>query len=527
MKYWFLFFLLVPAWIIFIFRYIRVVKNLGAFYGLRHETNRMFKKYNYSVFIRMIFMSLAWICLVIACGKPAWGTKAVPVEKNGSAVCFVFDISRSMLAKDVPESFGETRMEAAANYTDLLLAHLDKEEVSAVLAKGSGIIAVPLTADFSSMYMLTTNLSTNLMSAPGSNLAAGIKAAVNSFPSQSARNGTIILLTDGGETSGSLETAALAAARKGMNLVIVGFGSNEGDTIIAGDGKTEVLSKLEKEKLQNVVTLVNQRLPIQKKMVSYVDAFEKGAVTKILTTINNVEITSEKSGYEIQEIKRHGLFITLAIVFFILGIVFSEFKISFVLGKKNISIMLILCCFLFTSCNNISVPWKIFEGRVAYSSHNYQKAVACFLEAAESADDKFKPYALYGLGTSYLGLGENIQCVEKLSQISENAPEHILYGLNYNCGIAAYNQGHFDKAAEFFKNALLIDGTKIDAKINLEISKKQHSAAKDSVTELAEVTEVTKQNVIENTIFSIIREGEEQRWKNQQVTDEILSSQDY
>lgn len=51
------------------------------------------------IFIRSLFIALAWCMLVLAYAKISWGTYLMPVQKNGTAVSFVFDISSVCLQR--------------------------------------------------------------------------------------------------------------------------------------------------------------------------------------------------------------------------------------------------------------------------------------------------------------------------------------------------------------------------------------------------------------------------------------------
>ena len=64
---------------------------------------------------------------------------------------------------------------------------------------------VPLTEDHEAVFAVINALSPNLMTSKGTNLGAGIETAISAFPTSQARQGTIVLFTDGEETIQSLE----------------------------------------------------------------------------------------------------------------------------------------------------------------------------------------------------------------------------------------------------------------------------------------------------------------------------------
>ena len=75
------------------------------------------------------------------------------------------------------------------------------------MAKGDGVVAVPLTEDKIMIESLLEVISPNLMTVPGTSLGKGILKAKESFPSSYGAAGRIWVFTDGEETDGQLKTA--------------------------------------------------------------------------------------------------------------------------------------------------------------------------------------------------------------------------------------------------------------------------------------------------------------------------------
>lgn len=535
MKVGFLLFLLVPVWIWNVSQRKKIYKSLGFLYGERPQTAKILKRFKLASHIKLWCWSIAWILLVVALAKPSWGTEPVPVQRNGNAVSFVFDISWSMMAKDVSSELGETRLQAASNYANLLLSHLDGSDVSVVIAKGEGIVAIPCTSDYSAISNFVASLSPEMMSAEGTNLEAGIKAAVQSFPPQMAKFSTIVLFTDAEETKASLEQAAYDALRYGINLVFVGFGNTTEIDVLAGDKTTKVKTALREKNINEIIAKVNKKMPLSASSVKFVKAAKKGSARQVISCITGSEdggTFMERTGYEMQEVERHSSFVFAALIFFCLGCFFAEFRIPS--GKKNnkksLAILLLPFLLFFTSCSeNANGSFEILEGTVAFHRHDYQKAVACFFNAKEISNDnlKTKSYAQFGLATTYLMLGETETALENLQKISDNAPSEILFGSFYNSGLAAYSSGHYDKAIELFRNALLLQSNNIEAKINLELSLQKKTSTLAADKEINAISKTDETEIVEEAIFSIIKEDERNRWKNQFVQEEKSTALDY
>ena len=209
------------------------------------------------------------------------------------------------------------------------MKHLEGTKISVVLAKGDGAVSIPLTEDYNTINTLIDNLSPKLMTAEGSSLGRGIKAAITSFPEQSAEASFILLFTDCEETDSSLQSALSESARYGIP---VGFGSERESEIVAGDGQTKVKTALRSSEMEKIVSSIrkkNSSSLLSKNLSSdceYIDASQMGSATKILKLISSGEKGTAVS-YEIQAIQRHGLFIFLAILFFLISILLGELDI--------------------------------------------------------------------------------------------------------------------------------------------------------------------------------------------------------
>lgn len=509
------------------------------------ETNSTFdfKKIKMRVAARIILRCVAWCALVLAYSGISWGTISTPVQKNGSAISFVFDISYSMTARDMPGNF--SRLEASQSYAKKLLEPLEGSAVSAVLAKGSGVLAIPLTEDLNAVFNLIETLSPTMISSAGSDLGEGVNAALKSFPSNSSKECAIWLFTDGEETASSLSSALNSSLRHGVSVVIIGFGSESEIEIISGDGETPVKTAMRSEKIRKLVDEVNKKnfgeqgfSFFKGASAKFVDASKPGSAVALLSSVNNFfakkDFDSSQENvslaYETRPHSRHGFFILVAIIFFCLSFFVSEFNLpSF---KETLAISILI--FPFFSCSaKFDESKKILEATWAWHQKDYDEAVAKFSQslsdARENGDDLISQYALYGISSTYLAQNENAAALEKISAISSDAPAQIRFAAFYNAGIIAHRNGEHEKAEEFFKNALLVDGGNLNAKINLELSQKRNSGrANEAEQNFAGAQEGSEEDsLLENSVFNMIRENEKSQWKNLQDEPKKSQSLDY
>ncbi len=519
---------LIPAVIICLVQFRRIVKNCAL-----TDTGpaRHIMKLRRRIKIRIFCWSLAWINLCVALAGPAWGTRLIPVQKSGAAVAFVFDISYSMEALDTPYE-GVTRLEAASQYADSLLDHMSDTAVSAILAKGDGVIAVPLTEDMNAVRSLISSLSPTLMTAQGSSLGKGIDAAIRSFPVQTGRHSSIVVFTDGEETDGTLIKAADNALKSGISVVFVGFGLPVETTVYAGDGITPVKTALRENDLKSVVSKVNGSLRASSVTAEYIPATEIGSAVKLLKTICPHSVTGGgiETGYEQQPEERYPLFLGLALAFLAFGFICSEWHV-----KPQLVPLLLICLYipLMSGCSgSLKNANTVLKSTLQWYRKNYQEATAGFLEVTENAeaakDEILKQYGLYGLSSAYLMQEENDAALERIREISVDAPDEVRFSAWYNTGIIAHKKGDYEAAAHAFKEALLIDNTNVDAKINLELSLSRDSGNSKSVEQaMNPVSQTEHDSTRQDVIFSVIREDEQSKWKSPETVSDESSQLDY
>ncbi len=533
--------LLLPAILIIFFKYKKICKKADFFQPNYTLSLHKVKKHDFLfrvIFLRTFLRILSFICLVCAFAGFSWGTYLEPVQKNGTAVSMVFDISYSMMAKDCPDS--KTRLETAVNYAKLLLEKMENQNISVLLAKGEGEVILPLTEDRESVESLLDSLSPKLMSSVGTSLGGGVLAALQKFPSKSSLSNRIWLFTDGEETDGKLQSALEECFNLGVNVFIIGFGAETETQVLAGDGKTKIFTALRSENLEKMCKSIAEKNVSSKNdvKIEFIDSTEPGSALKILKSLkksvkNTKSEISEDITYEVKPVKRYSIFIVLAIIFFILSFIFSELNVDF-FRRKNISVLMIFSVFLFSSCTSHFEGAKtILFSSWAWNQNQYNKAVSGFFKTVEESNQEkdfiLNQYALYNLAVTYSAQNENKVALERFSMISENAPDDLKFATFYDMGVIFHQQGEYKKAAECFKESLKIKSDDTNAKNNYELSLlKFENQAKNKENTYHAVSESEQKNSAkENSVFNVIREYEKQQWKNNESIQNSNLSQDY
>jgi Ca-activated chloride channel family protein len=218
-----------------------------------------------------------------------------------------------MTVTDVPPD----RLRFSARYASLLVDRMGKTPCGVVLVKGDAVLAIPLTDDRRSVLDLFDSLSPALVSAPGSGLSSGIRVALAAFPDNIAASRTIILITDGDETSGALADAARKVRSDGVKLVIVGAGTSGGAEINVFPGSNEPrmqVTRLREDVLKSAARTAGNGS-------FYVNGLDTGSALRVLDAIAPAGGSGVQLVYSPKPVYRYAGFLLVALCFFSAGCV--------------------------------------------------------------------------------------------------------------------------------------------------------------------------------------------------------------
>lgn len=195
------------------------------------------------------FFALALTILLLA--RPQFGAKKETVTTRGVEVVVALDISNSMLADDISPN----RLEKAKRLISRIINKSGENKVALIVFAGDAFVQLPITDDFISAKMFLESISPSLIARQGTDIGAAIDLAAKSFTANEKIGKAIIVITDGENHEGGAEEAAMRAAEKGINIYVLGIGTEKGGRIpIEGKGEFMrdnegfvVISKLNEE----------------------------------------------------------------------------------------------------------------------------------------------------------------------------------------------------------------------------------------------------------------------------------------
>jgi Ca-activated chloride channel family protein len=200
------------------------------------------------------FFALALTILLLA--RPQFGARKETVTTRGVEVVVALDISNSMLADDISPN----RLEKAKRLISRIINKSGENKVALIVFAGDAFVQLPITDDFISAKMFLESISPSLIARQGTDIGAAIDLAAKSFTANEKIGKAIIVITDGENHEGGAEEAAMRAAEKGINIYVLGIGTEKGGRIpIEGKGEFMrdnegfvVISKLNEEMAGNI-----------------------------------------------------------------------------------------------------------------------------------------------------------------------------------------------------------------------------------------------------------------------------------
>ena len=255
-EYFYLLILLPVFVLLFIYSNYRRRKNLESFGDIQLLKRLMPPFASLRVRLSFWFMFVAMLLAIVMLARPQFGSSKESVTTRGVEVVVALDISNSMLADDIKPN----RLEKAKRLISRIMGKSKENKVALIVFAGDAYVQLPITDDFISANMFLESISPSLIEYQGTDIGAAIDLAAKSFTPNDKIGKAIILITDGENHEGGAEEAAMRAADKGMNVFVLGIGTDKGGRIPVG-GKDEymrdeqgfqVLSKLNEDMARRI-----------------------------------------------------------------------------------------------------------------------------------------------------------------------------------------------------------------------------------------------------------------------------------
>ena len=201
----------------------RAKRILPRFVGLAMQTSLVPQGSFVRWLIRSSLVVVTFLSMVLAAARPQFGVYFEETKRYGADIFIVLDVSRSMLAEDVPPN----RLSRAKSEIRDLLDRVVGDRVGLIVFAGKPRTLLPLTVDASFFIEILNKVDTESSPRGGTAIGDAIRLAVRTMPKGTNRDGAILLITDGEDHESFPLDAAKEAAASGVKIFAVALGDSQ------------------------------------------------------------------------------------------------------------------------------------------------------------------------------------------------------------------------------------------------------------------------------------------------------------
>jgi len=284
--------------------------------------------------LKIVVLSLAFLCFSIALVNPKIGTKLETVKREGVDIVFAVDVSKSMLAEDIAPN----RLEKAKQLVTQIINNLANDRVGIIAYAGKAFPQLPITTDYASAKMFLNNMNTDMLSSQGTAINEAIKLATTYFDDEEQTNRVLIIISDGEDHSEAAIDVAEEANEEGIRIFTIGVGDVKGGPIPLKRNGVVVSYKKDNQG-ETVITKLNEDTLIG--IAEEADgAYINGKVTNdVVENIREILNTMDKTEFEAKQFAdfkdQFQWFLGFGIFFLFLDIFLLERKTAW-LKKLNL-----------------------------------------------------------------------------------------------------------------------------------------------------------------------------------------------
>ncbi|HYG65631.1 MAG TPA: VWA domain-containing protein [Thermoanaerobaculia bacterium] len=174
--------------------------------------------------LSVVCLGLAVLGAALALARPRWGSGEQTVERRGVDVVFLVDSSLSMGVMDVSPS----RLYVARTLVRRLAQAMPGNRLGLVQTEGAAMVLTPLTLDGAVVDLLLDTIEPGSLPTPGTELSPGIETALRLFGEGSEKHRVLIVLSDGEDHGGRLDSWLPRLKEEGVTVHAFGIGTPEG-----------------------------------------------------------------------------------------------------------------------------------------------------------------------------------------------------------------------------------------------------------------------------------------------------------
>lgn len=397
--------------------------------------------------------------LLLALVGPQWGLELIRGSAQGIEAIVAVDTSLSMLTEDAaPNRIGKAKTELIQ-----ILNGLEGQRVGVIAFAGEAQIQCPLTSDLEAAKSFVDSLEVGMVPQAGTALAKPLDLAAQMM-STHAGHKAVVLITDGEDHMGQTLEAAKRAAAAGIQVFIIGVGTPEGGPIPLKDAQGHVTAFKKDKNGNTVVSRLGEDGLIQIAKASSGAYFrattEENEASAILKAISQIEASKIQSGSLPRYKNRFRWPLAIGMLLLAAEMLIPE---TGALALPTLAALALA----FSGCSNEKSAVDLWRGNHDYKGGRFEQALDRYLSASKRNPNDARPE--FNAGDARYRMGQWDAAQKHFTDLSDPkkvAPEVASKAL-FNLGDTFMRQNDCPKAADAFKQCLLLDPKDDDCRFNL------------------------------------------------------------
>ena len=465
----------IPLLAVIFFHAVSVKKKIIKKIGDPLLVRQLIKGYSSKAFlIKFLLIVLAFGILIIALANPRSAVGEQKINRDGIDVMLALDVSKSMLAQDIPP----TRLDRAKQVLSRLVDKLDNDRIGIVIFAGNAYLQMPLTGDHAAAKMYLSAATTESVPTQGTVISDALKMCNASFNEKEKKYKAVVLISDGEDHDEKAIKTAQVMAASGVAIYTIGIGSPGGSTLIDettnetkkdNEGNT-VVSRLNEVELRSISEKANGQYLLFTNTDAVVSAINSQLSSMDQRNVTDDSLINYKSYFQ--------YFLAAAFLFLLVEIFILErkkIKNKYAGLKTAIAIMVLITG---THVSAQSENKIIKKGNKSYKLNDFIKAADQYTKALKK--NPVNPVAQFNLGNAMYKSGKNDEAVNAYENAvtQMNAPSEKTNAY-YNKGVILQKDKKLPECIEAYKNALKLEPANEDARQNLQKALQQQKKEKE------------------------------------------------
>jgi len=190
-----------------------------------------------SYIYRFLIVGVALSLLVLSSSRPYYDSETFEVKSEGRDIMVVFDISHSMLARDLSPNRLIFAKRKLFDFIETVKLRNPGDRIGLVLFAGSSFLYAPFTSDYGALHTFSRSIDSNLISHQGTALQEAILLSLEVFKELQADKPLLLVFTDGEDPDLHVENLAAGLKSLKAEIAILGFGTVDGAKIPTSHGR--------------------------------------------------------------------------------------------------------------------------------------------------------------------------------------------------------------------------------------------------------------------------------------------------